>query len=93
LLPARRGRAITAASANNSTAPKNATVSCPAGKQEIAGGAELVGNSNVLGFASSYPLGGGAGTPPTGWTATGREISNFTGAWLVRVYVTCAFTS
>jgi hypothetical protein len=84
--PGVSGRQIAfATSANNSSSFKTASVSCPAGKQMLGGGAAITpaGASVPVALTSSYFNG-------TAWVGSARETSGFSGSWIVNVIAICA---
>jgi hypothetical protein len=79
---------VSAESANDSSALKQAAVLCPAGKQALGGGANLVPISIQVSIARSIPGG------TNGWLAVANEIGAGTPLnWRVQVYAICAKVS
>ncbi len=78
-----------------SNATQALTVSCTNGKRALGGGASINnGNGQVVMTFSRPALTpiGGVQTP-TGWTAGGQEIADYTSNWGLTVYVICANVS
>jgi hypothetical protein len=83
---ARELRAAT--SANNSTAFKTASASCPEGKQMLGGGVAITpsGAGVPVAITTSYFNG-------TAWVGSARETSAYGGSWVVNVLAICAVVS
>ena len=75
-------------SANDSTASKSATATCPSGKNVVGGGAAIVptGAGVPVALQVSYVNG------TAGWVATASELEAYAGDWNVNVVVYCATT-
>lgn len=74
---------VTAQTATDSSTPKSITATCPAGKQAVAGGANLTGPAGPALFA----------TQPTGnnaWFSYAYEVNATQGAWRLTSFVVCA---
>jgi hypothetical protein len=77
---------VTGSSADNSTALKTASASCPAGKRMIGGGAYVTSGglyTNAVGIVGSYPN-------FSSWTSAGHELGLFLGNWKITVRAVCA---
>lgn len=77
---------LTASSADDSTATKTLTRSCPPGTRPLVGGARTMGAEGFVGISESRPTGG---SPPTGWTASGREMQATSQSWQLRIDLHC----
>ena len=76
---------VTLASAADSSTPKSATVTCPAGKRVVAGGARATGTgATEVAVSESYP------SSATQWTALAREINAAAPPWTLTTYALCA---
>ena len=76
---------VTIASASDSSSPKTATVSCPAGKRVVAGGARATGaGATEVALVESYPA------SITQWAALARENDAVGGPWMLTTYALCA---
>jgi hypothetical protein len=76
---------VSAESPLNNTAPKNVTVTCPAGKKVIGGGVELSGAGRArVTVTENKPAGDNA------WEAEAFEAVNTTATWKVVVHAICA---
>ncbi len=78
---------VTLATASDSSSPKTATVSCPAGKRVVAGGARATGAgaaANDVTVSESYPA------SITQWTALAREGDAIGTPWTLTTYALCA---
>jgi hypothetical protein len=83
-----------ASSPNNSTAFKNLSVDCPAGKYAISGGgwvAAIFSDADP-GLTMSTPSGQNPQTtgPATGWTVSGQAFGNTADSWSLQAVVICA---
>jgi hypothetical protein len=65
------------------------TADCPSGKQAIAGGARLVGETKKVALIESAPAVDGAGKR-TGWTAAATEFAEEAADWTLEVTAVCA---
>ncbi len=65
------------------------TADCPSGKQAIAGGAKLVGETKKVALVESTPSVDGAGKR-TGWTAAATEFAEEAADWTLEVTAVCA---
>lgn len=65
------------------------TADCPSGKQAIAGGARLVGETKKVALIESFPAVNGAGVR-TGWTAAATEFAEEAANWTLEVTAVCA---
>jgi len=65
------------------------TADCPSGKQAIAGGARLVGETKKVALVESGPAVDGAGKR-TGWTAAATEFAEEAADWTLEVTAVCA---
>jgi hypothetical protein len=76
---------VTLASASDSSTPKTATVTCPAGKKVVAGGARATGAAATeVAVSESYP------SSATQWTTLAREINAVGSPWMLTTYALCA---
>jgi hypothetical protein len=76
---------VTLATAADSSTPKSATASCPAGKKVVAGGARATGTGAVeVAVSESYP------SSATQWSALAREINPIGSTWMLTTYALCA---
>jgi hypothetical protein len=78
---------IDASSANNTTSPKSAFLTCPAGKRLIGGGARVNGGSPDTAILQSFPDNDNI------WRATAAETDTIAGSWSLTVFAICATTS
>ena len=77
---------VTATSASNSNTTKTQAVNCPGTKKAIAGGFEVIGDTDEkVGIEIGKPT----GTPPTGWTVKASEFANTSNDWALKAYVIC----
>ena len=85
---------VSATSSSNSSEPKTATSTCPAGKKAIGGGGRLTladaGDIDDVVVVQQYPSGG---DPPTAWTAEAAEVAKTSKDWSVTAFVICADVS
>lgn len=65
------------------------TADCPSGKQAIAGGAKLVGETKKVALIESAPAVDGAGKR-TGWTVAATEFDAEAADWTLEVTAVCA---
>jgi hypothetical protein len=65
------------------------TADCPSGKQAIAGGARLIGETKKVALIESAPAVDGAGKR-TGWTAAATEFAEEAADWTLEVTAVCA---
>jgi hypothetical protein len=77
-----------ATSANNSTAFKTASASCPAGKQMLGGGVAITPSAAGVPVAITTSYFNG-----TAWVGAARETSAYGGSWVVNVLAICAVVS
>ena len=76
---------VTLASASDSSTPKTAIATCPAGKKLVAGGARATGTGAVeVAVSESYPA------SATQWTGLAREINAVGSTWMLTTYALCA---
>jgi hypothetical protein len=78
---------IDTSSANNTTSPKSAFLTCPAGKRLIGGGARVNGGSPDTAILQSFPDNDNI------WRATAAETDTIAGSWSLTVFAICATTS
>lgn len=83
---------VPASSAFDSTSPKSATATCPAGKDPITGSTEIASNTiEPLAEITDRRSGANAGDPlGDAWIGGGAETSATAGNWLVNAEVVCA---
>jgi len=76
---------VSAVTATDSSTPKSITVTCPAGKRVVGGGARVTGASpGDTGVTEAYP------GNPTQWITVARELDPVTGSWTLTAYAFCA---
>ena len=77
---------VSQVSATDSPFEKSVTVSCPAGKRAVGGGANLsgVGTTDGVALRDSYP------SSDTAWTADAYESDPTPENWTIEVFVLCA---
>jgi hypothetical protein len=77
---------VSAASASTSDDPKTVTVTCPAGKRVVGGGANLegVGSTDGVALRDTYP------TSDTTWRADAYETDPTPSAWSLEAWALCA---
>ncbi len=80
---------VNAESANNEEVAKNATATCPAGKQAIGGGARVGGELKDVALTGSNPF--VSGSSRTGWSAFARDVDGVgAGNWSIEAFAVCA---
>jgi hypothetical protein len=76
---------ITAATATDSSSPKSATVTCPAGKRVIGGGARATGaGAGEVAVTEAYP------SSANQWSTLARELDMIGTSWTLTAYAFCA---
>jgi hypothetical protein len=87
--PGVSGRELRAAtSANDSSAFKTASATCPAGKQMLGGGVAITPTGAAVPVAITWSYFNG-----TAWVGSARETSAYAGSWVVNVIAICAVVS
>jgi hypothetical protein len=71
-------------SPSSSSSSRNVTVTCPAGKQLVGGGAEVIGASGDVALDESYP------NTQTTWIARAYEVNATADNWSLAAYAICA---
>lgn len=69
---------------------KSVEVSCPAGKEALSGGFELLGSTTGVAVYASYPAIDPESGAPTGWIAAAYEETDTSASWSIRAEVLCA---
>jgi hypothetical protein len=75
---------VSAQSAHDSDASHAVTLSCPAGKRVVGGGAEVYGATANAALDESFPL------DSTRWYARAYEVNATGDSWHVVAYAICA---
>lgn len=74
-----------AATAQDSSTPKTATVNCPAGKRVVGGGARVTGaGATEVAVSEAFP------NSPTQWVTLAREVNPTGSSWTLAAYAFCA---
>lgn len=75
----------TAATAQDSSSPKTATVNCPAGKRVVGGGARVTGaGASEVAVSEAYP------SSAAQWVTLAREVNTTGSSWTLAAYAFCA---
>jgi hypothetical protein len=79
---------VSSASSADSSSPKGVTVSCPAGKKVLGGGARVTGSGAAeVGVVEEYPV------SPTQWATLAREQDPTGSTWTLTALAICANAS